>query len=681
MAEQLSYQTFFAEYHGKDSRAILREVYEESAQELGVGFKDWWRDQQDTWKEKYNIDVPDMGVKGADDQLLGTLVGVGALAAIRPTIDASKRIQQSINRATSVVQSMTDPRESAANALLMRGSASELDILRVNYGTWPPRGLDIVTDAHLQHQVSLLPMTNLRGISPEMAVTHQHSLGAADGGSDRAIWLDSKKIKSSLVAMRPSRFNSVLAHEMTHIGQADRADPYRKNQDVGKNLAAHAYNGSAQISHTNYPQDSMRYSEGVMLELTEPKAAINSSPLLPARQTQTSPLTSNLPPGISYLQEGVEVQARMGQIMAESHPNWSHLPQNRTELWVAMWSTGLNPPQDIYREISSNPDLPALKKKFPAARIAYVGQIASELQVAVDHLPSEQTRAKFWRETMPAMYGDLIEGMGDRHGRARMGLGHNEHLPRILFGKSLDAFIDAKPGEAVDASIHKTVAENVRLLGAKETAHFMVGLGEPRTEQQKLGVNRYIQTTMSQPGVFEAVTALGHSTDAPAQMRDRAQIIAKQADGVVLHQATDLPVQKSSAPQKSYSAVKQIAPKFSEAPQSSAPMKAMGIVGVGAMGINIVEDLRQGKNLDAAKDAGLAVAIMGVAKKVPLLGAPIGAVSAAAEIPNDIKSGNTGMATLTRSRQDFTRLRPSPELRRRLIFGTPPDGVQVRSLL
>src|SRR5690242_5007539 len=48
-----------------------------------------------------------------------------------------------------------DLRSLKATPLLVRGRASIKDIIRANYGEWPLRGLDIVTDEHLDVQVAI----------------------------------------------------------------------------------------------------------------------------------------------------------------------------------------------------------------------------------------------------------------------------------------------------------------------------------------------------------------------------------------------------------------------------------------------------------------------------------------------------------------------------------------------
>ena len=49
-------------------------------------------------------------------------------------------------------------KEQEARQLVRRGHATFKELLILNYGEWPLRGLNIVTDDHLDVEVSLAPM-------------------------------------------------------------------------------------------------------------------------------------------------------------------------------------------------------------------------------------------------------------------------------------------------------------------------------------------------------------------------------------------------------------------------------------------------------------------------------------------------------------------------------------------
>lgn len=79
MAQELVYNNLFNEFKGENPDEVIRSVYEQSRLEESFSYADWWKYQQDMWKRRYQIDIPEPHVRGACRKLLDTLVTVGAL--------------------------------------------------------------------------------------------------------------------------------------------------------------------------------------------------------------------------------------------------------------------------------------------------------------------------------------------------------------------------------------------------------------------------------------------------------------------------------------------------------------------------------------------------------------------------------------------------------------------------
>lgn len=79
MVEELVYNNLFNEFKGENADEVIRSVYEQTRLQANFSYDDWWKYQQDLWKHRYQIDVPEPHVRGACRKLLDTLVTVGAL--------------------------------------------------------------------------------------------------------------------------------------------------------------------------------------------------------------------------------------------------------------------------------------------------------------------------------------------------------------------------------------------------------------------------------------------------------------------------------------------------------------------------------------------------------------------------------------------------------------------------
>ncbi|HTK85759.1 MAG TPA: hypothetical protein VL625_11820 [Patescibacteria group bacterium] len=129
---------------------------------------------------------------------------------------------------------------------------------------------------------------------------------------------------------------------------------------------------------------------------------------------------------IRYFMGDHEVEARLHTILARQARQTGHLPKTRDELWLALDAAGLPMPDAIRDELRER-----LQRDFGEAggltglkRIAqrYFSPDVSELRIAQNALRAPGLKEAFWRETMPYLYGHLLEMYGRGTGRADMGI-------------------------------------------------------------------------------------------------------------------------------------------------------------------------------------------------------------------------------------------------------------------
>lgn len=111
--------------------------------------------------------------------------------------------------------------------------------------------------------------------------------------------------------------------------------------------------------------------------------------------------------------------------MIKGYPKWKKLPQNKEELWGALYDVGLNPPQSVREELEKSENSEEIRKIF-AHKVCGHGSAELSNLLSVQAMLTPEGREVFWHETLPALYSDIIEMLGDKYGRERFGLGKNE---------------------------------------------------------------------------------------------------------------------------------------------------------------------------------------------------------------------------------------------------------------
>lgn len=390
-------------------------------------------------------------------------------------------------------------REALAFDLLTRGSATVDEILAASYGEWPPRGLDI-----LGHNRQTVAFTSLTGhlnswdksVPPAPVDTHTTGIrvldelirtalplarmndtvfnmltrpefitnGVTDNRIEREIGINTHSaVVEPLINGTLPRAQSVLGHEVTHVLQED---------------------------HTSYRRASTAYEDAVL------SLASARNTVLPYAGTPEADILakSNLAPeyirpginldSLSYIGRGIEIQARLHQVLSDGYQTWGRLPGSREELAVALDARGITMPNSLRTILDDSPTIAATRDIFrPLSTPQPPIDKHNPAVWALDHINVIQSalndtgRDMFWRDTLPAMYGDLIEMYGDRDGRARMDLGDNPRLAMRLHQENL-AHGNPVIEPASRAPIRATsINTQIRVSMAMANAPNAVGLG------------------------------------------------------------------------------------------------------------------------------------------------------------------------------------------------------------
>lgn len=288
-------------------------------------------------------------------------------------------------------------REIMARQLLGRGHASVDEILHASYGEWPPKGLDIIgsNDQRVKF-MSAIEMAGRNEPNPVKKLLSQVSdamqvAGRATVGDERVIGINKGLTQFMPGLLGQSSLVTTMGHEVTHSLQGDH---YWRAQEVFGQYAAQNVWRAQNDAKSNM----------VVKEVFD---------------SHTSPF--RLYRG-SYLREGLEIQARMHEILSDGYQRWGTMPQNREQLFVAMENVGLKLPDAIKHDLEQSPTIQETREIF-GHKPSSSGP-ARNINTAVNTLTKEG-KVKFWSESMPELYSDLIEMYGDKEGRARFGLGKN----------------------------------------------------------------------------------------------------------------------------------------------------------------------------------------------------------------------------------------------------------------
>ncbi|MCE9508054.1 MAG: hypothetical protein K8R48_07055 [Alphaproteobacteria bacterium] len=292
---------------------------------------------------------------------------------------------------------VTDKREMMANQLLMKGHATVGELMAMSYGgTWPPKGIEV--DESLTHDQIV-----------KLEIKHLEDLDGKSMHAERHIVMDASFVK------KMSGLNSVVGHEALHVLQYDNS--MRKLDTFGRQMSF-VEKLALKLAGPSQPTSDL-----IMKDLVEKKGmgglseAFNESVSGLHKSDWRSAIKN-----IGYLRKGVEVQARMHQIISEGYDRWGRIPSSPDEFFAAMKSVGMKLPPDIEAHLEKLPEGSAaqvfLKSSPPTAKM--ILQEVKDIN-KVSNSFEQEGQNLFWHKVMPALYADMIEMYGDKNGGKKMG--------------------------------------------------------------------------------------------------------------------------------------------------------------------------------------------------------------------------------------------------------------------
>ena len=131
---------------------------------------------------------------------------------------------------------------------------------------------------------------------------------------------------------------------------------------------------------------------------------------------------------LPYISRDAEIQANMHTALARGYrKKWQRLPRTRHELWAALAELGIKPPAAIREELKNTTEdkaktflKPGLRATFNRYSQKLIRTDVADLDAINEGLLRDDLKEKFWRDTLPYLYGHLLELYGDPAGRQRL---------------------------------------------------------------------------------------------------------------------------------------------------------------------------------------------------------------------------------------------------------------------
>lgn len=156
----------------------------------------------------------------------------------------------------------------------------------------------------------------------------------------------------------------------------------------------------------------------------------------PLRHKFDNILSGNCLPNFT---QDAELQARIHTIAAHICRKHGRLPATRLELWAAMIDAGLKAPPKVYEALKDAQDRShekfletGLKAGFNRAVRGVADKATAEMNAVYRSHLFADLKEKFWEETLPYLYGHLLELYG--HGSGRKDMGFAKPAPAVMAG-------------------------------------------------------------------------------------------------------------------------------------------------------------------------------------------------------------------------------------------------------
>jgi len=353
----------------------------------------------------------------------------------------------------------------AHNKLLAQGQANVEELFAIEYGEWPPKGLDVdgtardVEYSYDRLRVKVHPTQNIFRKDFYSYVPEEIRKYSP--------WFKQASIPDKIRGSR-DLFNYLMDQAAEKIAQ-----PFRKFHSVAGTAQPatvslqpfHSVRGSLKTSghegvHVCQFQRSQSMFDPEELISTGRDRGVGKTMERIMARTETPDQTAarhksyNDFDGVEssfapdYLSKEIEMQCRMHTMMAQGYSRWGKLPVTKVELFAALKAQGVEMPPTIEKELASTEEGRKAMQEFRPP--SFLERTARELWANFrkkDPMDpdvrgfnggfnsfTESQREEVGREVFPKLYATLIEFYGDKQGRERFGLGKSRTAERQMFG-------------------------------------------------------------------------------------------------------------------------------------------------------------------------------------------------------------------------------------------------------
>jgi len=354
-------------------------------------------------------------------------------------------------------------REAQIRALYRKGNATSREILETEFGHWPPNGINVTSTKHLDKTVELkshfednrsgafdkffntvATLGYVYGKETMLPRSKKNDYGQADetiffnpvlmgtigkaGAAFLAYTLASRFIADLSLT---GALNFLLDHELLSLMVFATSLRHLAITQIFTH-PFHSYSDVIGHEHIHILQihDKKRAKTGYDMDQDHFKDMVTENSESFSRLKKFRKFMDNVFSfGTSrYLLNDVEVQARLHTVMVHGYHRWGRLPENRQEFIAACVDSGLKVHPAIRKEADLLPQevrnefiKPGLTGAFMRAARDIISNEVGELNAAHRAIMDENLQYSFWDETLPYMYGHLLELYGDKKGRHKMG--------------------------------------------------------------------------------------------------------------------------------------------------------------------------------------------------------------------------------------------------------------------
>tara|TARA_B100000508_G_C11452850_1_gene275086 strand:+ start:528 stop:1865 length:1338 start_codon:yes stop_codon:yes gene_type:complete len=306
-------------------------------------------------------------------------------------------------------------------AMYAKGHANSLDLLRTDFGHWPPNGLDIVRapDIDVQFKSVFSTAYGLKSVAPGILET---------------AWFLNLLTKNSVTAFAYLGVMTALK-SLSLGGFVDPSKPETIHLNDGYRLFGGWQSGRRFLSHI------IAHEFKHVVQARDSSDSLSSS--FDDRTGIEHMMEGKPKKHLRYLANECEMQARLHTVVVGGYHQFEKMPLTRGELFAFLASQKVNVPERIMSEIKNSPY--GAKRLIDFAPNEYLYKryadksAVKDINSVIDALDPAYAD-QFWDDAIPFIYGDLLELYGDREGHKRMGHCHNIQLREVFYKSAAEMY-------------------------------------------------------------------------------------------------------------------------------------------------------------------------------------------------------------------------------------------------